>query len=167
MSTARFPLPDVGEGLTEAEIVSWRVAPGDTITINQVIVEIETAKSLVELPSPFAGTVTELLVDEGQTVEVGTPIISVETVDGAPTPSAPSVPEIEADAVADTAASIATEESGSGAVLVGYGAAGHATSRRQRPGTGAAAPVSAPLATPFAERAKRDEAHPRHAALTC
>ncbi len=165
MSTARFPLPDVGEGLTEAEIVSWRVAPGDTITINQVIVEIETAKSLVELPSPFAGTVTELLVDEGQTVEVGTPIISVETVDGAPTPSAPSVPEIEADAVADTAASIATEESGSGAVLVGYGAAGHATSRRQRPGTGAAAPVSAPLATPFAERAKRDEAPARTTAV--
>ena len=148
MSTARFPLPDVGEGLTEAEIVSWRVAPGDTITINQVIVEIETAKSLVELPSPFAGTVTELLVDEGQTVEVGTPIISVETVDGAPTPSAPSVPEIEADAVADTAASIATEDSGSGAVLVGYGAAGHATSRRQRPAA----------SVPVAERAQRVEA---------
>jgi pyruvate dehydrogenase E2 component (dihydrolipoamide acetyltransferase) len=131
MSTARFPLPDVGEGLTEAEIVAWRVAPGDTITINQVIVEIETAKSLVELPSPFAGTVTELLVDEGQTVEVGTLIISVETTGDVPESAAPSVSEVEADAVADTEASIAHEDSGSGAVLVGYGAAGHATSRRR------------------------------------
>ena len=56
-----FPLPDVGEGLTEAEIVSWKVKPGDTVTVNQVLVEIETAKSLVELPSPFAGTVALLL----------------------------------------------------------------------------------------------------------
>ena len=77
MSVSEFPLPDVGEGLTEAEIVSWRVKPGDPVAINQVIVEIETAKSLVELPSPFAGTVDALLVEEGQTVEVGTPIIAV------------------------------------------------------------------------------------------
>ncbi|MER3394212.1 MAG: biotin/lipoyl-containing protein, partial [Microcella pacifica] len=70
MSVSEFPLPDVGEGLTEAEIVSWHVKPGDTVTVNQVLVEIETAKSLVELPSPFAGTVESLLVDEGQTVEV-------------------------------------------------------------------------------------------------
>ena len=69
MSVSEFPLPDVGEGLTEAEIVSWHVKPGDTVTVNQVLVEIETAKSLVELPSPFAGTVESLLVDEGQTVE--------------------------------------------------------------------------------------------------
>ena len=66
-----FRLPDVGEGLTEADIVSWHVKPGDTITINQVIVEIETAKAVVELPSPFAGTVSALLVSEGQTVDVG------------------------------------------------------------------------------------------------
>ena len=65
MAQSEFPLPDVGEGLTEAEIVSWKVKPGDTVTVNQVLVEIETAKSLVELPSPFAGTVTELLVEEG------------------------------------------------------------------------------------------------------
>ena len=73
----QFNLPDVGEGLTEAEIVSWRVKPGDTIKVNDIIVEIETAKSLVELPSPFAGTVADLLVAEGTTVAVGTPIISV------------------------------------------------------------------------------------------
>ena len=76
MANSEFELPDVGEGLTEAEIVSWKVKPGDTIVVNQVIVEIETAKSLVELPSPFAGTVSALLVAEGETVEVGTPIIA-------------------------------------------------------------------------------------------
>src|SRR5262249_17474024 len=74
----QFKLPDVGEGLTEADIVSWKVKPGDTVTVNQVIVEIETAKSLVELPSPFDGVVTDLLVPEGQSVDVGTPIIAVD-----------------------------------------------------------------------------------------
>src|ERR687898_642558 len=79
MSEIRFPLPDVGEGLTEAEIVQWRVAPGDRITLDQVFVEIETAKSLVELPSAFEGVVSELLVDEGNTVDVGTPILVIQT----------------------------------------------------------------------------------------
>ncbi len=74
-----FRLPDVGEGLTEADIVRWHVQPGDTVDVNQVLVEIETAKSVVELPSPYAGTVTGLLVPEGATVDVGTPIISVDT----------------------------------------------------------------------------------------
>jgi pyruvate dehydrogenase E2 component (dihydrolipoamide acetyltransferase) len=73
-----FRLPDVGEGLTEAEIVTWHVRPGDTLKTNDIVVEIETAKSLVELPSPFAGVVAELLVPEGTTVDVGTPIISVD-----------------------------------------------------------------------------------------
>src|SRR3546814_6529508 len=80
---AEFKLPDVGEGLTEAEIVSWKVKVGDVIEINDVIVEIEPAKSLVELPSPYAGTVLALMVDEGQMVEVGTPIISVGSADEA------------------------------------------------------------------------------------
>ncbi|MEK6311143.1 MAG: biotin/lipoyl-containing protein, partial [Curtobacterium sp.] len=79
MAAAEFPLPDVGEGLTEAEIVQWRVAIGDEIAVDQVLVEIETAKSLVELPSPFSGTVTGLLVAEGDTVEVGRPIIRVDS----------------------------------------------------------------------------------------
>src|SRR3954454_21420031 len=84
MSDVRyFNLPDVGEGLTEAEIVAWKVKPGDTVKVNDVIVEIETAKSLVELPCPFAGSVTELLAAEGDTVNVGTPIIAVETGDPA------------------------------------------------------------------------------------
>jgi len=74
---AEYLLPDVGEGLTEAEIVTWKVKVGDVVAINDVVVEIETAKSLVELPSPYAGTVTALLVPEGETVAVGTPIIAI------------------------------------------------------------------------------------------
>jgi len=74
---AEFKLPDVGEGLTEAEIVTWKVKEGDTVAINQILVEIETAKSLVELPSPFAGVVSRLMVPEGETIPVGTPIIDI------------------------------------------------------------------------------------------
>jgi 2-oxoisovalerate dehydrogenase E2 component (dihydrolipoyl transacylase) len=77
-----FRLPDVGEGLTEADIVRWHVQPGDAVTLNQVLVEIETAKSVVELPSPYAGVVTDLLVPEGATADVGTPIIRVDTSPG-------------------------------------------------------------------------------------
>jgi 2-oxoisovalerate dehydrogenase E2 component (dihydrolipoyl transacylase) len=89
----QFRLPDVGEGLTEADIVSWHVKPGDSVTLNQVIVEIETAKAVVELPSPYEGVVTELLAKEGSTVDVGTPIIAVDvtgeaTTEGAASPSA-------------------------------------------------------------------------------
>src|SRR5436190_16754649 len=95
MSDVRyFNLPDVGEGLTEAEIVTWKVKVGDTVKINDVIVEIETAKSLVELPCPFAGTVTELLAGEGETVNVGSPIITVETGDASAAPAAPATPAV-------------------------------------------------------------------------
>lgn len=101
MTVKKFNLPDVGEGLTEAEIVSWKVKPGDAVAINDVICEIETAKSLVELPSPYAGTVSELLVAEGITVEVGTPIIGIS--DGAAAPAgeapAPAAPAVEPSAV--------------------------------------------------------------------
>ncbi|HLU58709.1 MAG TPA: dihydrolipoamide acetyltransferase family protein [Pseudonocardia sp.] len=83
MTIREFTLPDVGEGLTEAEIVSWRVQPGDTVAVNQVICEIETAKAAVELPSPWEGTVGKLLVEPGVTVEVGTPIITIDTGGGA------------------------------------------------------------------------------------
>jgi len=147
MANSDFTLPDVGEGLTEAEIVSWKVKAGDTVTLNQVLVEIETAKSLVELPSPFEGTVTALLVEEGQTVEVGTPIITVSSSGDAPAPAAPAAPVVEA--VADTAATIAPEEK-PGAVLVGYGSSGHGGSRRRRGGSPAAAAVvnPAPAARP-------------------
>lgn len=119
MTTQTFTLPDVGEGLTEAEIVSWKVAPGDTVAINDVICEIETAKSLVELPSPHAGTVGELLAAEGATVEVGAPIITFTTADAA--------------AASGAQAPAPAAEEGGGAVLVGYGTGGGATSRRKRP----------------------------------
>ncbi|MBN9156838.1 MULTISPECIES: dihydrolipoamide acetyltransferase family protein [unclassified Microbacterium] len=120
MSTQTFTLPDVGEGLTEAEIVTWRVAPGDVVAVNDVICEIETAKSLVELPSPHAGTVGELLVPEGKTVDVGTAIITFVSEGAAPAASsaAPAAP---------------AAEEGSGSVLVGYGSGAEATSRRRRP----------------------------------
>jgi 2-oxoisovalerate dehydrogenase E2 component (dihydrolipoyl transacylase) len=77
-----FLLPDVGEGLTEAEIVTWHIAVGDTVTVNQTIVDIETAKSIVELPSPYAGEVVELLAAEGETVDVGSPIIAIRAAGG-------------------------------------------------------------------------------------
>ncbi|MDX6324556.1 MAG: hypothetical protein QOK15_910 [Nocardioidaceae bacterium] len=89
MAVHEYKLPDPGEGLTEAEIVTWRVKPGDVIKVNDVVVEIETAKSLVELPSPYAGTVQAVLVPEGETVPVGTPIITVD--DGKDAPVAPAV----------------------------------------------------------------------------
>src|ERR1700689_2228584 len=78
-----FRLPDVGEGLTEADIVAWHVKPGDQVEVNQIIVEIETAKAVVELPSPWDGTVARLLAEEGQTVDVGVPIIAID-VAGSP-----------------------------------------------------------------------------------
>ena len=147
MANSDFTLPDVGEGLTEAEIVSWKVKAGDTVTLNQVLVEIETAKSLVELPSPFEGTVAALLVEEGQTVEVGTPIITVSSSGDAPAPAAAVTPVVEA--VADTAATVAAPEKPAeekpGAVLVGYGSSGHGSSRRRR-GAGPAAPADATVA---------------------
>jgi 2-oxoisovalerate dehydrogenase E2 component (dihydrolipoyl transacylase) len=88
---AEFKLPDVGEGLTEAEIVTWRVKEGDTVAINDIVVEIETAKSLVELPSPFAGRVQKLMVSEGETVPVGTPIIAIgDALDAPLEPEAPA-----------------------------------------------------------------------------
>ncbi|GAB3618540.1 dihydrolipoamide acetyltransferase family protein [Okibacterium endophyticum] len=167
MSQSEFQLPDVGEGLTEAEIVSWKVAPGDPVELNQVLVEIETAKSLVELPSPFAGTVGELLVGEGDTVEVGTPIIRVSTTDApgaspaqAAAVTSPGIAEDIAADVADTNATIAHEApettqspaGSTGAVLVGYGTGGQVSSRRRgrttKPPTGhaQAAPASVPAA---------------------
>lgn len=105
MTVNKFNLPDVGEGLTEAEIVSWNVKPGDSVAINDILCEIETAKSLVELPSPFAGTVTELLVPVGVTIDVGTPIISVsDTVAGEPTPADVPAPAAPAPAAPTPAA---------------------------------------------------------------
>lgn len=122
MNISRFPLPDVGEGLTEAEIVTWKVKVGDQVKVNQTICEIETAKSLVELPCPFEGEVTELLVQEGDTVEVGTPIIAVRTEGG---------PVLE-PAQDDSKQAVDSGAEYQIPTLVGYGDAGEARSRRNR-----------------------------------
>ena len=113
-SVKEFQLPDLGEGLTEADLVSWTVGVGDRVELNQVVAEVETAKAVVELPSPFAGTVAELLAEPGSTVPVGTPIIRIAvTTDGAP--DGPDTPS--------TAASHTP-------VLVGYGPGAAPVSRR-------------------------------------
>src|SRR5688572_4627221 len=126
---AEYLLPDVGEGLTEAEIVAWKVKVGDVIAVNDIVVEIETAKSLVELPSPYAGTVTALLVNEGETIAVGTPIISVSSADD-PAPSPPPAgPSGEID-LSNPAAS----GGGEGESLVGRNKAERTAVRRARRG---------------------------------
>ncbi|WP_171164547.1 dihydrolipoamide acetyltransferase family protein [Streptomyces sp. I05A-00742] len=136
-----FKMPDVGEGLTEAEILKWYVAVGDTVSDGQVVCEVETAKAAVELPIPFDGVVHELRFEEGVTVDVGTAIISVDTQPGAG-PVAPVTPvdataagsPAEPAAHAETAAAPEGEGQGQGrqAVLVGYGAAPSSTKRRPR-----------------------------------
>jgi pyruvate/2-oxoglutarate dehydrogenase complex dihydrolipoamide acyltransferase (E2) component len=154
----QFKLPDVGEGLTEADIVAWHVKPGDSVTLNQVIVEIETAKAVVELPSPYEGVVTELLVGEGASVDVGTPIIAVD-VSGGGGGRDPASDAIAAESGVTPAAAPTGAESplqaafepgiqGSPApkierqaVLVGYGVKLGTTKRRQRKGGSARAPA--------------------------
>ena len=128
-----FALPDLGEGLTEADVVAWHVAAGDEVTLNQVLVEVETEKAVVELPSPFAGRVVELLAEAGDTVRVGAPLLLIETA-----------------AVDDGA-------EGKVPMLVGYGPSQAPPSRRRRNGSGhrdgarggpAAAAATRPLAAP-------------------
>lgn len=92
--TAVFRLPDLGEGLTESEIVAWKVAEGDTVALNQVIAEVETAKAVIDLPSPYAGVIRRLHASEGDTVEVGAPLVEYELEGDATTDEpAPSAPE--------------------------------------------------------------------------
>ncbi|GAB2620197.1 dihydrolipoamide acetyltransferase family protein [Kocuria himachalensis] len=135
-----FNLPDVGEGLTEAEILAWKVAPGETVTVNQVLVEIETAKSVVELPSPYAGTVLDLLAAEGSTVEVGTPIIAVGSPGESPDPApASGVPGVLGEGGAPGA--------GADRPLVGSGPKADPVRRRRR-----AAQPPAPEAEPESAR---------------
>jgi pyruvate dehydrogenase E2 component (dihydrolipoamide acetyltransferase) len=124
---SEYLLPDVGEGLTEAEIVSWKVKVGDEVKINDVVVEIETAKSLVELPSPYAGVVSALLVPEGETVPVGTPIIRIGDGVEAPTEASAAEPAGEID-LSNPAAS----GGGEGESLVGRNKADRAPVRRAR-----------------------------------
>jgi 2-oxoisovalerate dehydrogenase E2 component (dihydrolipoyl transacylase) len=136
-----FRLPDLGEGLTDAEIVEWKVAVGDTVTIDQIVVEVETAKAAVEVPVPYAGTVLRLHAAAGTALGVGEPLITV----GAATrePAAEQYRE--------------EEQAGSGNVLIGYGTGHEPAPRRRRrragaTGTGAAAADTAPVVEAHAPR---------------
>ncbi|MFF8831963.1 dihydrolipoamide acetyltransferase family protein [Streptomyces sp. NPDC015131] len=143
-------MPDVGEGLTEAEILKWFVQPGDTVSDGQVVCEVETAKAAVELPSPYDGIVHELRFPEGTTVDVGEVIISVNVggdAPGEPGAAQPQTaqPAAEEPAAKDSAGTAASEDDAAPAgrqpVLVGYGVA--ETSTKRRPRKGAAAPAGA------------------------
>jgi len=162
-----FRLPDVGEGLTEADIVAWHVKPGDQVEVNQVIVEIETAKAVVELPSPWDGTVARLLASEGQTVDVGTPIIAVDVsgdgpavagkTDSAERSVVPAPPTAHQPPVGDAQPDQAERQS----VLVGYGVKASSTTRRARktappPAGPALAPAARALAKPPVRRLAKD-----------
>jgi 2-oxoisovalerate dehydrogenase E2 component (dihydrolipoyl transacylase) len=164
MAMKQFKLPDVGEGLTEAEIVKWHVAAGDTVETNQTIVEIETAKAIVELPCPFEGVVASLDVAEGVTVDVGTPIITVEVAGPADNAGRTGgaaadvsredlVPSPAADPGTHVSPTVGPDPAGDGAaggepkrqpVLVGYGVKPGATKRRPRRG-GHPQPVDIPV----------------------
>src|SRR5438093_1404354 len=124
----QFKLPDIGEGLTEADIITWQVAVGDTVEVNQILVEVETAKAAVELPSPWAGVVTELHCAEGETVDVGKPIISIDTEGGSgtvgPETISPATISSAGSATEDLVPSpplASGETAGRTSVLVGYG----------------------------------------------
>jgi pyruvate dehydrogenase E2 component (dihydrolipoamide acetyltransferase) len=126
-----FPLPDTAEGLVDAEILTWHIKPGDEVKVNQIIVEIETAKAAVELPCPWAGVVTELHAEPGETVNVGAPIVTIDVDPGG------------AAAPAAAAAPAPAAESNGQAMLVGYGPKASTAKRRARKDS---APVPAPAA---------------------
>ncbi len=131
MAIREFRLPDPGEGLVEADIVTWRVAVGDSVEINDIVVEVETSKSLVELPIPYAGTVKALLVQEGETVDVGRPIIQVDdgVAEAKPASAEPS-----------GTAGAQAEDGGRVPNLVGYGPRTGDSKRRPRKGATDRAP---------------------------
>jgi pyruvate dehydrogenase E2 component (dihydrolipoamide acetyltransferase) len=146
----QFKLPDLGEGLTEGEILQWLVAVGDTVTVNQALCEVETAKAAVELPSPYAGTVTELLFEAGTMVDVGAPIITIDVGGGAPAVG----PDAAGDAEPAAGLIGGPAPGGRTSVLVGYGPRTTEARRRPRrvaeadrpadvpPGNGDATPVA-------------------------
>ncbi|MBV1852136.1 dihydrolipoamide acetyltransferase family protein [Catellatospora tritici] len=150
MAINQFPLPDLGEGLTEGEILKWLVAEGDVIELNQPIVEVETAKAAVEIPAKWAGTVVKIYQPEGTVVEVGAPIISIDT--GGPAAPADDMSQgaaAQAEAVATGGLIGETTASGRTAVLVGYGPrSGPATRRARKSDTPAPAPVAAAPVAP-------------------
>ena len=165
-----FRMPDVGEGLTEAEILKWYVAVGDSVTDGQVICEVETAKAAVELPIPFDGVVSEIRCGEGTTVDVGTPIIVVDAGgEGGDAGGAPAQAEAPSSSArpAEPAAVEPEPQAKREAVLVGYGVAPSSTTRRPRKpqangagaaGSSATASASAPAEVPVRPEAPADSA---------
>ncbi|MDZ8276114.1 dihydrolipoamide acetyltransferase family protein [Microbacterium aquimaris] len=129
--TRQFLLPDLGEGLPEAEIVQWHVAEGDTVTLNQTLAEVETAKAVVEIPSPFAGVVRTLHAREGELVEVGAPLVSVDPQTGSETPSGDDTSP-HASAGPERSRDTGRTEDPVPANLVGYGAAADGGTRPRR-----------------------------------
>jgi 2-oxoisovalerate dehydrogenase E2 component (dihydrolipoyl transacylase) len=156
---ADFLLPDLGEGLSEAEVIAWRVSPGDRVTVDQVIAEVETAKAVVEVPVPYAGVVAALHATPGSVLSVGQPLITV-TEDGAAVSGGavsdaagggaggflePGVVVPEQVPAAADGGEVAGVEEASGSVLIGYGTTvAQARTRRGRRRGGAGAPPSAP-----------------------
>ena len=152
MTARTFTLPDLGEGLTDAELVHWLVAVGDTVTTDQPIAEVETAKSVVEVPSPFAGRVAALHGEEGETILVGAPLLEVEEV-------VPAEADVPAEAIVETGADAeAAAPSGSGQVLVGYGTTSH-SGRRGR--VSRASTLTTPRASMSASASAPAEQRPR------
>jgi pyruvate dehydrogenase E2 component (dihydrolipoamide acetyltransferase) len=143
MSLRTFRLPDLGEGLTGAEIVRWLVAEGEDVAIDQPVVEVETAKAAVEVPTPFAGRVAQRHAEEGENIDVGAPLISVEVADE----SSVEVPDPAAAEVSDE---------GSGSVLVGYGTTARpGLGRRHRPRTPAERAALGAVADPLSRPNER------------
>ncbi|MFK0227806.1 dihydrolipoamide acetyltransferase family protein [Streptomyces sp. NPDC090303] len=148
-----FKLPDLGEGLTEAEIVRWLVAVGDVVAVDQPVVEVETAKAMVEVPCPYGGVVTARYGEEGTELPVGAPLLTV-AVGGTGAPdelaeAAPGAAPTAADSAVSAVSAVSSEYSGN--VLVGYGTAGPAARRRRVRHTNPAAaqaPATAPAAAP-------------------
>ncbi|MFB7237364.1 dihydrolipoamide acetyltransferase family protein [Streptomyces sp. NPDC056269] len=158
-----FKLPDLGEGLTEAEIVRWLVAVGDVVAIDQPVVEVETAKAMVEVPCPYGGVVTARYGEEGTELPVGAPLLTVAVGGtGAPEELAEAAPGA-APTVGETAAESAVSSEYSGNVLVGYGTAGPAARRRRvRHESHAVAKAPAPAPVAAAAPAPVTEAVPGH-----
>jgi 2-oxoisovalerate dehydrogenase E2 component (dihydrolipoyl transacylase) len=154
-----FRLPDLGEGLTDAEITQWRVKVGDLVQVDQIVVEVETAKAAVEVPVPYAGTVLTLHGEPGAVINVGAPLISIGSADAGADVGAGADLDVDADAgaAADGGADLVERAGGSGKVLIGYGTRHEAAGRRR-------ARVKAPRTTrdaePVAAMPSRESASP-------
>lgn len=162
VTTQVFRLPDLGEGLTQAELVQWLVRVGDVVRVDQPVAEVETAKSVVELPSPFAGTVIALHGEPGAALSVGEPVLEVSLEGSAPAAAPEPSESAPAEDTTELEAHRAEERAGSGNVLIGYGTSDHGGARRRRPRRATApaprpeAARKPPVRSPLVRRLARD-----------